>query len=79
MRRSALAHRNGQKRSNDEFSERDRQRAALMICSWVNSASPSSANSVPMPDCFGNVAHDGGLDEIAGPVHGCAAGDEALR
>src|SRR6202035_5074179 len=27
-------------------------RASLMICSWVNSASPSSANSVPMPDCL---------------------------
>ena len=24
----------------------------LMICSWVNSARPSSANSVPMPDCL---------------------------
>src|ERR1700730_8456984 len=23
-----------------------------MICSWVNSARPSSANSVPMPDCL---------------------------
>src|SRR5277367_3272090 len=24
----------------------------LMIWSWVNSANPSSANSVPMPDCL---------------------------
>src|SRR5258706_14471613 len=30
----------------------DQLRASLMICSWVNSARPSSANSVPMPDCL---------------------------
>src|SRR5580692_10248967 len=30
----------------------DQARASLMIWSWVNSARPSSANSVPMPDCL---------------------------